>query len=277
VDVDWGDGSATTSFTTNAVGSLGTTSHTYDDNGSYTVTVTVTDKDGDSDSASFTATVANVAPSVTSAAFANESVGCGASNATLDVSFADPGADAWSASINWGDGTPTQTVSGVSRTFSVSHTYAASGPYTATVTISDDDGGSSAPATAHVNVNYLVVGGGLLQPINPGPPNSIFKYGSTIPVKIKLQSCNGSIPGTLVIRVTYQKLDGSTPTGDVNEPYSQSQADTGNQMRFTGSPDNQYIFNMATKSFSDAQATYRLYVTIEATGQVVTADIGLKK
>jgi hypothetical protein len=77
--------------------------------------------------------------------------------------------------------------------------------------------------------------------------------------------------------VTYQKLDGATPTGDVNEPYSQSQADTGNQMRFTGSPDNQYIFNLATKSFPDAQASYRLYVTIDATGQVVTADIGLKK
>src|SRR2546423_14942927 len=40
-------------------------SHTYDDNGSYTVTVKVTDKDGDSGSAQFSVDVANVAPTAT--------------------------------------------------------------------------------------------------------------------------------------------------------------------------------------------------------------------
>src|SRR5205807_4306344 len=46
-------------------GALGSRSHTYDDNGSYTVTVKVTDKDGGSGNASFTATVANIAPTAT--------------------------------------------------------------------------------------------------------------------------------------------------------------------------------------------------------------------
>src|SRR5439155_12743037 len=63
VDVNWGDGSAHTSFSNGAAqGSLGSRSHTYADNGSYTVTVTVTDKDSGSGSAQFTVTVANVAP-----------------------------------------------------------------------------------------------------------------------------------------------------------------------------------------------------------------------
>jgi hypothetical protein len=65
VDVNWGDPTAHTSFTTATRGALGTRSHTYDDNGSYTVTVTVTDKDGGSSSSAFTVTVANVAPTAT--------------------------------------------------------------------------------------------------------------------------------------------------------------------------------------------------------------------
>src|SRR5205085_745731 len=65
VDVDWGDGSPHTSFNAASQGALGSKSHTYDDNGAYTVKVTVTDKDGGSGSAQFTANVANVAPTAT--------------------------------------------------------------------------------------------------------------------------------------------------------------------------------------------------------------------
>src|SRR5205807_9030839 len=64
VDVNGGDGSPHTTFSSSP-GPLGSKSHTYDDNGSYTVTVTVTDKDGGSGSAQFTANVANVAPTAT--------------------------------------------------------------------------------------------------------------------------------------------------------------------------------------------------------------------
>ena len=65
VDVNWGDGTTDSSFNVASPGSLGSRSHTYDDNGSYTVTVTVTDKDGGTDSETFTADVANVAPTAT--------------------------------------------------------------------------------------------------------------------------------------------------------------------------------------------------------------------
>src|SRR4029077_20850284 len=49
VDVNWGDGLPHATFNATTTGSLGTRSHTYGDNGSYTVTVKVTDKDGASD------------------------------------------------------------------------------------------------------------------------------------------------------------------------------------------------------------------------------------
>src|SRR3989440_6600556 len=69
VDVDWGDGSPHTTFSKSATGSLGSQSHTYSDNGAYTVKVKVTDKDGGYGSATFKVTVANVAPTAT---FAND-------------------------------------------------------------------------------------------------------------------------------------------------------------------------------------------------------------
>src|SRR5947208_1913719 len=65
VHVDWGDGHSSDPADRTATGSLGDASHSYDDNGAYTVKVTVTDKDGGSGQASFTVTVANVAPTAT--------------------------------------------------------------------------------------------------------------------------------------------------------------------------------------------------------------------
>jgi len=61
VDVSWGDSSTTPSFSS-PQGTIAAKTHTYADNGSYTVTVKVTDNTGDSDSKTFTVTVANVAP-----------------------------------------------------------------------------------------------------------------------------------------------------------------------------------------------------------------------
>ncbi len=65
VEVDWGDGTPHTMLTTNAQGSLGTRSHSYDDNGSYSVTVRVSDKDRLASQLNFTVVVANVNPKAT--------------------------------------------------------------------------------------------------------------------------------------------------------------------------------------------------------------------
>src|SRR5206468_1412008 len=70
VDVDCGDSSSHTTFSTAAQGPITAQNHTYDDNTTppatgYTVTVKVTDKDGAFDSKTFKVTVSNVAPTAT--------------------------------------------------------------------------------------------------------------------------------------------------------------------------------------------------------------------
>src|SRR5207245_1239754 len=146
VDVNWGDGSSHTTFNKTSTGSLGSQSHTYADNGSYTVTVTVTDKDGGSGSATFTINVSNVAPTVTAAA--NQTANEGASTSFTLGSFSDPGANdsPWAADVTWGDGSAHTTFNQNTRGSlgSQSHTYAdnnGTGTYTVTVKVTDKDGG----------------------------------------------------------------------------------------------------------------------------------------
>ncbi len=278
VSIDWGDGSTDTTFSLGAnVLTFSGKTHQYLDDPSgtpdtYTITVTVTDKDSGSDDATSEITVANVAPTISSLG-AGAAASCNSAN-SLTINFSDPAGthDAYSASIDWGDG-DTSNPTGISSGDVATHTYASAGPHTVTVTVSDEDGGTSASMTQTLVVNYNTTG--ILQPINPGPPTSVFKYGSTIPVKIKTTDCNGSYPSTLGPKVTYQKLSSGAPVNGELEPYSTSAADSGNTMRFDAT-NVQYIFNLASKSFGDPTSQWRIIITIPATGQKITADIGLK-
>src|SRR5207302_1561130 len=144
VDVNWGDGSAHTTFNTGTQGTLGSANHTYADNNTYTVTVKVTDKDGGSDTKTFQVTVANVAPTVTAAA--NQTSDEGENHSFGLGSFSDPGVNATprSADVNWGDGSAhtTFTTGSQGALADHSHTYADNGTYTVTETMTDKDGGS---------------------------------------------------------------------------------------------------------------------------------------
>src|SRR4029077_4994120 len=125
-----------------------TPSHVYADNGTYTVSLTVTDSKGAASTpATATATVANVAPTVSGPASLAANVG---SPVTLSSTFRDPGTkDApWSYTINWGDGTATTTGSVTTQTgISAAHTYVAAGTNAAVVTVTDKDGGAGSGQT----------------------------------------------------------------------------------------------------------------------------------
>jgi len=235
---------------------------------SYTVKVRATDPGGLSAVSSATVNVTNVEPTV-SASFGASSVSCGANNATLNVGFTDPGtADTHTAEINWGDGN-TQNVSPATSPFSRSHTYAAAGLYTATVKVTDDDGGMGT-TTASLLVKFNTTG--FLQPIN-ADGTSVFKYNSTIPVKISFTNCNGSVPSNLAPTIMLTMISGATPGLEINEPISTSAADTTGVMRFST---NQYIYNLATKPLPDSSATYLITVKIPSNGQTETVQFGLR-
>jgi hypothetical protein len=247
---------------------------TCSDNGNFTATLSVSDGVNPAVTSNASVIVSNVAPTVTSLA-AGAAMACGQSNG-VTLNFDDPALanDTYTAVVNWGDAS-SDTYNAVSSGFAASHAYALAGQYTVSVTVSDEDGGASAASTATLTLNYTIVGGGVLQPINQNG-TSVFKFKSTIPVKIMAQNCDGSFPGNLTISIALLQLSGSAPNTAINEPISTSAADTTGFMRFTGSPDFQYIYNLATKPLPDPSATYKITLTILQTLQTITVNFGLK-
>jgi hypothetical protein len=176
--INWGDGSPTSTGTVSGpTGGVFTVtgSHQYSEEDMYTVTVNVADDGGSTTSATGTVTVADASltatgsPSFVStnpvsntlATFTDQNLGA----TTADFTSVASGGNGGSTTINWGDastsaGTVTPTGPGQ---FSVSgtHTYAALGPYTITITIVDD-GGNTATAVTHVIVFAFPKGGGFV-------------------------------------------------------------------------------------------------------------------
>ena len=124
-------------------------SHRYEENGVYTVTVTVVEFDGTSTTVSEEVVVQNVAPQLSTYSSWPPS-GPEGSQTGLYFTIEDVDADTFTASIDYGDGTSEQLVPW-GRDIYFSHVYANSGTYTATVSVTDDDGGTST-FTALVNV-----------------------------------------------------------------------------------------------------------------------------
>lgn len=60
------------------------------------------------------------------------------------LNFTDPGADSWTGTVNFGDGSGDQalTINQATKSFDLSHVYTADGIFTVTVTVEDDDSGS---------------------------------------------------------------------------------------------------------------------------------------
>jgi len=127
------------------------TSCSFANDGSFTVNVRVMDGDGGADTDSTTVTVDNVAPVVS--AGADNTINEG-STFTSGGSFTDPGADTWTATVDYGDGSGSQALTlAMDKTFALSHAYAQDGVFTVTVTVNDDD--TSGSDTLIVTVNNV--------------------------------------------------------------------------------------------------------------------------
>jgi uncharacterized membrane protein/PKD repeat protein len=121
-----------------------TPNHTYADDGLYTVTLVVTDTAGHSHSDILLVTVANVAPTV---AAGPDQTGEAGQPLTFNGSFTDPGLlDTHTIHWDFGDGGTAD------NTLTPLHIYQTPGLYTVTLTITDDDGGTTSD-TLLVTIN----------------------------------------------------------------------------------------------------------------------------
>ena len=109
----------------------------------------------------------------------------------------------------------------------------------------------------------------MLQPIN-ADGSSIFKLGSTVPVKFQLTGASAGI-NNLVARLYLQRI-GAGATGSDIEAISTSNATTGNLFRYDATA-GQYIFNLGTKTLS--AGTYKLRIDL-GDGVLRTVNITLK-
>jgi len=174
--IDWGDGTVPDEGTVTEVemGSPGVLTkghfdgvHYYADDGTYTVEVTVTDDDGDPDTEHFQVIVGNAGPTLTQVD--DMTLAEGELHAFLfdwtDPGFDNPGnpkpegptQETFTYTVDWGDGSPivTENDQPVDRksgspkvptkgAVELIHAYPDNGPYTVTVTVTDDDGGQDA-------------------------------------------------------------------------------------------------------------------------------------
>lgn len=115
------------------------------------------------------------------------------------------------------------------------------------------------------------VWGGIQQPIN-ADGGSIFKLGSTVPVKFALGYSDGTVIADEVATISVVRV-ASTPGGTELEAFSSSAASTGNTFRFDSAA-GQYVYNFGTKGL--AEGRYEVRITL-SDGRVETAGFSLRR
>ena len=240
-DVD-GPLTATCSKASGTVFPLGTT----------TVTCSATDKAGNKGDNTFTVTVEDTT----------------APNLTVSASKSATATSAAGAVVTYTAPTATDLVDGaVSATCdAASGSTFALGSTTVVCTATDKAGNIG---TESFTVTVTTAWSNVLQPVNTNG-SSIFKLGSTVPVKFQLTGASAGITD-LGARLYLQRV-GTTPTGSELEAISTSSATTGNLFRYDAT-NGQYIFNLGTKTLT--VGTYQLRVDL-GDGVSRTVNISLK-
>ena len=225
------------------------------------VSADVQDDEQASGSGTKTVSINNVAPTLSNLVVTGgNAVACLAGN-NVEVSYdvSDPGVDDFTLvgaglGHNWGDGTTNA---------SYTHTYSA-GTYAISVKGADSDGDASNQLQSKAGDVALLYNMSAIQPPFNPDGTSTWKYGFTIPVKVKITDCNNQPVSGLAPKLGLSIQNPSTPGTVINESdfTSTSAADSGTTLRY--SSDGQYIYNLSTKSsqyITDQNATY--WVTVK--------------
>jgi PKD repeat protein len=125
-----------------------TPSHTYANDGVFDVTLTVSDGVW-TDIDATTATISNVVPMVNLGPDVTILEG---ETFVQSGSFTDPGADTWTAQVNYDDGAGFESLTLTGTGFDLSHTYANPGDKSVEVRVFDDDGFGSSVVTVTVSL-----------------------------------------------------------------------------------------------------------------------------
>jgi hypothetical protein len=154
------------------------------------------------------------------------------------------------------------------------------GTYTYTATAADK-AGNTTTKTATYRVIYNVPDNApfFLQPINDTAHTastqlSIFKAGSTVPVKFQLKKANGTVVQANSAPTWLTPVKGNLMTAAVDESAFTTTGDTGTTFRWS-STDQQYIYNWGTSS-TQALYYWRIGVKLDD-GQAYTTYIGLRR
>jgi hypothetical protein len=152
------------------------------------------------------------------------------------------------------------------------------GIHTVTCTATDNAGNT---ATATVSYKVIYRFDGFLQPINDtshpqtcGSPCvvSIFKGGSTVPVKFQLKDANGNVVQATALPIWITPQKGNATSSPIDESIYSNPATSGNNYRWDGT--SQYIYNWSTKGFATGYY-WRIGVTLDD-GQTYNVIIGLR-
>ncbi|MGW4210878.1 OmpL47-type beta-barrel domain-containing protein [Lentzea sp. NPDC004789] len=168
--------------------------------------------------------------------------------------------------------TATDAVSGVDSCVVVVAALADPGAWSFTATAKDKAGNTSTRSGRYQVQLYDF--SGFLPPINPaGGPTSVFKAGSTVPVKFQLRDGSGAVVAARTAPQWLVPVRGGVLTSSVNETVSTDAPSTDGSFRWDATA-QQYIYNWQTKGLT-AGYLYRIGAKLED-GQTFYVTVGLK-
>jgi hypothetical protein len=262
------------------------------DDSSGSVVVSADDGEHAAASESFNWSAANVAPSVEIPVWQPAPVACRAPATLTNISFSDPGVSdsPWNVNIDWGDGSADYNANASSQGAyaNQSHTFNTPGTYSASLAVTDKDGGVGSANAAALTVlqTYTVR---FLQPFDGSSPSSLItntmKSGRVVPVKVTIyDDCAQAYltdPSALV-SIWVSTGTTTTSTNDAVELYADAGASNGDTLHFRWTSDATvpgggfWIYNLDSRTALNGSSlvigtTYRVDVWVGPVGGEVKA------